>query len=446
MNTKTQSLAEAFPNIAAQWHPTKNKDLTPFDVTPFSGKKAWWFYPYDDPKTGKHFDFEWSSVITSRTNMSDGCPYLSNHAVWPGFNDLETRYPDIAKEWHPTKNGTLKPSEILYGSHKKVWWIHPYDVPDDFPIDHLRGKHFEFEWEAPIVARIQGHACPYLNNHAVWPGFNDLATTHPEIAKEWHPTKNGNLKPIDISAHSNQKVWWLLSYDVPNDYPISHLRGKHFDFEWMSQCNTRTSKNSNCPYLINRLIYSGFNDLETTHPEIAQFWHPTKNGNLKPCDVTYGSEKKIWWLYPYDDIKTGKHFDFEWQAVIFSFAQRQTCPFLSGKYVYTGFNDLSTLYPEIAKEWHPTKNGTLKPSEILYGSGKKIWWQCTNGHEWQASVNKRTSYINNTCPFCNLNSTHKIIPKSIAKYTKHISENYFEYNKDGNNLILTYEQLQNFRK
>lgn len=25
------------------------------------------------------------------------------------------------------------------------------------------------------------------------PGVNDLATVNPELAKEWHPTKNGNL-------------------------------------------------------------------------------------------------------------------------------------------------------------------------------------------------------------------------------------------------------------
>ena len=38
-----------------------------------------------------------------------------------------------------------------------------------------------------------------------------------------------------------------------------------------------------------------------------------------------------------------------------------------------GVNDLETLYPEVAAQWDHEKNGDLKPSMLLPGSGKRVW-------------------------------------------------------------------------
>ena len=108
---ENQSLLIQNPALAKEWHPTKNGALTPGDVTPYSREKVWWLYPYDDPKTGKHFDFEWRASVAKRTKGS-GCPYLSGRLAWPGFNDLESQNPELAKEWHPTKNGKLTPRDV----------------------------------------------------------------------------------------------------------------------------------------------------------------------------------------------------------------------------------------------------------------------------------------------------------------------------------------------
>ena len=115
-----------------------------------------------------------------------------------------------------------------------------------------------------------------------------LAETHPELAKQWHPTKNGDLKLEDVTAGSNKKVWWFLSYDVPEDYPVEHLRGKHFDFEWECIIQSRTRKGTGCPFLSNYAVLKGFNDLLTVRPDLAKEWHPTKNGSLTPRDVPAG--------------------------------------------------------------------------------------------------------------------------------------------------------------
>ena len=230
------------------------------------------------------------------------------------FVSLAEARPDLAKEWNYEKNGDLRPEDVSCGSGKKVWWKLPYD-------DHNTGKHFDFEWQAEINSRNAGKGCPYLKGKAVWPGFNDLLTINPELAAQWHPTKNGNLKPTQVTASSGYKVWWLLPYNDPNT-------GKHFDFEWQDTIAHRNDGRK-CPYLSGKIVFPGFNDLHTINPKLAKQWHPTKNGDLNPVQITAGSDKKAWWQLSYDDPNTGRHFDFEWQAKIYSRNEGAGCPYLT---------------------------------------------------------------------------------------------------------------------
>ena len=199
---RDNSLAAKCPELAKQWHPTKNGDLTPEDISYGSGKTVWWFLPYDDPKTGKHFDFEWQAVISSRASGGNGCPFLSKTpAVRAGFNDLKTLRPDLAAQWHPTKNGSISPQDVTCGSDMFVWWLLPYDDPET-------GKHFDFEWETSVNNRVKSGGNPFVDGNRVWKGFNDLATVWPELAAQWHPTKNRGIKPEETSDYGKRKVWW----------------------------------------------------------------------------------------------------------------------------------------------------------------------------------------------------------------------------------------------
>lgn len=56
------------------------------------------------------------------------------------------------------------------------------------------------------------------------------------------------------------------------------------------------------------------------------------------------------------------------------------------------------MYPDVSKEWHPTKNGLLKPSNVIPGSIIKVWWRCEKGHEWQSSVRNRS--LGHSCDIC----------------------------------------------
>lgn len=406
-------LATTNPELAAQWHPTKNNALTPRDVTGGSEKTVWWYLPYDDPKTGKHHNFEWTATINNRRKYPE-CPYLTGKRAWRDFNDLATTHPELTSQWHPFKNGELQPTQVTIGSSQKVWWFFPYDDPKT-------GKHFDFEWETAIKNRNKRPGCPFLTNQAVWVGYNDLLTTHPHIAKEWHPSKNKGLCPTDVSAGSDKRVWWYLPYDDP-------VTGKHFNFEWQATIKGRAGGNV-CPYLSGHDVWQGFNDLVTTHPALSREWHPTKNEALLPQHCSAGSCRKVWWLLPYDDPVTGKHFDFEWQAAIQNRTKGHECPYLTGNMIYPGFNDLLTTHPAIAAQWHPTKNATLSPSHVTAGSGRKVWWQMHVydesrneyvEYEWEASIASRT-LNGNGCPYLHDTKTPYLVKQclrnSLIKYT-----------------------------
>jgi DNA-directed RNA polymerase subunit RPC12/RpoP len=241
----------------------------------------------------------------------------------------------------------LTPKDVTVGSNKKVWWL---------------GK-CGHEWLTKIADRSKGRNCPYCASQKVLVGYNDLATKNPKLAKEWHPTKNGKLKPIDVLPNSNKKVWWL---------------GK-CGHEWEATISSRQG-GRDCPYCAGQKVMVGFNDLQTLNSQLAKQWHPTKNGLLTPSDVMPNSNKKAWWL---------GECGHEWEAVVSSRNRGNGCPYCASQKLLVGFNDLATLNPELAKQWHPTKNGDKKPSDFTPGANKKAWWICEKGHEWEALISSR---------------------------------------------------------
>ena len=74
------------------------------------------------------------------------------------------------------------------------------------------------------------------------------------------------------------------------------------------------------------------------------------------------------------------------------------CPYCSGRYAIKGENDLQTVNPSLAKEWNYEKNDGLTPMDVLPNSNKKVWWKCSEGHEWQSTINHRNN--GRGCPIC----------------------------------------------
>jgi len=363
----TNSFHTIFPELSKMWHTEKNGDLSPHDIVSKSKKKFWWKCP-DGP------DHEWISSPGNLTRWenTNGCPFCAGRKV-SVTNSLMTMAPDIMKIWHPEKNVGLTPNEIGYGSNKKVWWK-CYEGADH-------------EWMAGItdvyrISKIDSGIrvpCPFCRGLKV-SITNCLDNIHPEVASQWHPTKNGNLQPSDVVAGSNKKYWWKCA-EGP-------------DHEWRTSPDVRISRGGRgCPFCAGYKV-SITNNLYNNFPEIAKEWHPTKNGNLQPSDVVAGSNKKYWW-------KCTEGPDHEWSAVIGSRTRLGAkCPCCAGLKISIT-NSLATLYPTIASEWHPTKNGDLQPSDVVAGSNKKYWWKCNDipEHNWKTSIDARTR-AGTACPDC----------------------------------------------
>ena len=102
---------------------------------------------------------------------------------------------DLLDQWDGSRNGTLTPDTVSYGSRQKLWW-------------RCEQGHV---WQAAVYTRAGGESgCPYCAGKRPWPGFNDLASRFPDLAKEWHPTKNGDLTPDQVLWGSNRRVWLSL--------------------------------------------------------------------------------------------------------------------------------------------------------------------------------------------------------------------------------------------
>ena len=325
-------------------HPELAKEANGWDVNAFtygSGKVLSW-------KCALGHCYETS--IDKRTLRGHSCPFCSGHKVLPGFNDLKTTHPEIAAEafgWSPT--------EYSFGSVMKLPW--------KCPSDH--------EWKATVINRVkQNQGCAVCANKQIIVGVNDLATTHPDIAAQAL-----NWDTLKVVAGSEAKLKW-----------ICHL--KHI---WVAKPVSRTKQSSGCPVCTGRLVEPGFNDLETTNPEIA-----SQAFEWDPKSVSKGSNKKKFWR-----CSTG-HI---WQATVSSRINGSNCPVCSGHKVLPGFNDLETTHPELAKEaegWNP--------QDFSKASNKVMYWKCEKNHSWMAKIGNRTS-LGHGCPTC---STSGFDPNKIG--------------------------------
>lgn len=311
----------------------------------------------------------------------------------PGVNDLETLYPKIAAQWHPTLNGKLLPKQVAAHSNKVFFWVcdkgHIFDATAD--------------------KRVNGENCPFCNNRRLLVGFNDLESTYPLIAEEWDYEKNDG-SPKDYTFRSTSRVNWKCS---------------HCGNEWTAAIRDRVdSKYQLCPKCtaVKRGEEKHRQALERrggiTDPLLLMEWDYEKN-EKGPEDYTPKSNKIVYWICS----KCGHHFP----AKISNRTTRKSCACCSNKIVVAGINDLLTTHPQLAAEWHPTKNGELKPTEVSAGQAKRVWWICPEGHEYPATILHRSAGTN--CPICNSGRQtsfaeqavfyyiRKVFPDAINRYT-----------------------------
>jgi len=216
--------ATSNPELVKQWS-DKNASA-PNQYAPRSSQKVWWHCEKNH---------EWQARIVDRVNGSQ-CPYCTVVKLLPGYNDLKTRYPEIAAEW--SKQNEKTPEFYSPKSRENAWW----KCPD-----------CEYEYKAVIDARVKGLCCPVCSEYHIVSGFNDLLTTDSELCKEWDYEKNAHLSrplfPDKLSRNSKYYAWW---------------KGK-CGHEWKARICDRALKREGC-----LVCYNAFNDVL---PELAVVYY-----------------------------------------------------------------------------------------------------------------------------------------------------------------------------
>ena len=408
---KTGSLLDVNPSLAKEWHPTLNSSKTPAEVNPKSGKKFWWLCPICANS--------WEATVAKRAH-GRGCPYCNNKIVQKGVNDLQTVHPELAQEWHPTKNGEKQPSDYFPQSNQKVWWL---------------CSKCGHEWSTAISNRFNDRGCPNCSSErktsfpeqAVlfyfsqrYQTVNRYADTRYEIdvflpdinvgieydGRFYHNTETTRTKENKKDIHFQKLGIRIIRIkeDTHNTVEDSVV---HYDFDhsyknlpWaivqvMNMIDETVSipdidiDRDHAQILGQYIRAEKENSLASMNPLLVQEWSWEKNG-INPSMISCYSNKKAWWKCS----KCGQ----EYIAQIAKRSMGRGCPYCASKKVISGVTDLQTKYPALAKEWHPTKNGVLKPSDVAPMSNKKVWWLCSNGHEWEAVISNRT--LGNGCRVC----------------------------------------------
>ncbi len=321
-----RTLSQTHPEIAVQL-----VDQTLGDVITYgSAKKVDWLCP---------LGHTWPASPNSRSAMGSGCGVCAGKIVLLGFNDLASQNPTLASELVDPDLAKA----VTTKSGKKLQWR--------CPIGHV--------WEASVNTRAAGHGCSVCSSKKVVPGFNDVATTHPEAAAKLADPEVGR----HVTAFSAKKVMWLCD------------KGH----QWMAPV-ARVVGGAGCSVCSGMTVLPGINDIATANPVMAaELMDPDM-----ATKITAQSNQPVDWICS---------LGHTWRVSPNARRKNSQCPTCRNRKVLQGFNDLATTHPEIAVQ------AIDDVTSVTYGSHRLVTWKCDKGHEWAATPLSRT-LAQSGCPTC----------------------------------------------
>ena len=398
------------PELCSEWHPTLNENPPEFYM-PRSMDKVWW-----QCENGH----EWKAAIDSRTR-GNGCKYCAGQAATAERN-FEVMFPDTAKEWDYDKNEN-KPNEYTPYSNRKVWWKcpkgHSYET-----VIYNRAKgggcpkctHQQSRNELRILSELQFLFSDVEHRKKIEGYEVDIFLPSINLAIEydgwyWHKSKANkdrekqrDIEKLGIELLRVRETPLPKITDKDVMVSGSALLVKTDVDQLVSALDVEeevTAIYLRHDMFLNEELYTEYlsyfpsplphHSLAQLAPNLIEEWHPTKNHPLQPTNFTSRSEHKAWWVCK---------FGHEYQAIIRNRFDGTGCPTCSGR-IATTETCIAATHPELARLWHPTKNGPFTPENIKAGSSLKAWWKCSEGHEWQASPNNmKKPNRRSHCPHC----------------------------------------------
>ena len=377
------------------------------------------------------------------------CPYCVGRKVWSGENDLQTLYPELAREFDVEKNG-IKPDLISPKDTKSYWWTCANNHPSFFQrVDY----------------RVQRKSkCPYCTGRKVIAGETDLETLFPEIAKEWDVEKNGGIMPKEVSPNSYSSYWWTC----PKGHSYKKKVIQRTKFHKTIDCTKCVKAHSTSfpeqaiyyyikkcfPDAINRyrdifeqgmeldiyvptyrlgIEYDGiaFHKDEEQHIRERKKYLICKQLGIRLVRI---KDSKNTWNDTADDVfyVNQKMKDVELSMFLrslfgslFFFSKHSfSCDNKAEEYLnrYNGFptdfnvsrdrpkileylgdikDSLGVQYPTLSSMWSESANGNLTPFMFTPGSNYMATWKCPIcGNEWKSPISSMVSRNVQTCKTC----------------------------------------------
>jgi hypothetical protein len=257
-------------------------------------------------------------VLNKKFTTEEVKKYIINNGYVPLFDEYQGRIKITIQDLNGYKMD-INFSELKRGSIPRVFEIrNPHTInniklwcqlnkkPFELISNEYTGSNEKLQWRClkencnetfeKNWSSIQtGQGCPYCNGMQVGIS-NCLATKRPDLIKQWHPIKNGDLTPYDFTYGSDTKVWWLCD-------ECGH--------EWESKISNRLR--NGCPkhkvekMIIGKLKPSYDNNLLIVNPKLCEEWDYNKN-EKGPEEYYYGSGQRVWWKC--------KKCNYEWESQI----------------------------------------------------------------------------------------------------------------------------------
>ena len=327
-----------YPHLVAQLDARRNGPLAPEEITYASNRKLWWRCP-EGP------DHLWLAAVSHRTTRGDRCPFCVNQRV-SVTNALSKRAPAVARQWHPTRNGDLRPKDVVVGSHKRVWWKCP--------------KGPDHAWQTTVDARTTGgRGCPFCSGYRASQARN-FAVVSPHLISRGTPPRTAPSGPMDVSPYANRKVWWRVPRGAR-----SRVAGDR----------RRSDERHGVPLLRGqggvghqRPVEGGARGRPPVAPDHERRSPAAGRGRrLAPARVVEVPERARPRVAG-DRRRPDR--------------RRERLPVLRR----AAGDGARATSPSPRLTWSPSgtrpRTATLRPEDVAPRSSRPVWWRCARGHEW----------------------------------------------------------------
>lgn len=358
------TLFDDYPEFSDFWSKNNSQDPTQMTISGAKNNKFLWIC------SCCNLEFEEKlEVIIDKFSIIQGkelirvCPYCTEKIPKPS-ESLGGQKSFLRSEWLENLNGDI--NKIFCNSSDTVEWV-------------CRRCHRNFK--ARISERKENdNCCPYCSKRELAVGYNDLATTHPLVIKEWSALND--RESCSVMCNSNYRAWWKC--------PV--CKG-----EYQQEVQSKVIIKKPCPYCTNHKVLKGLNDLATTHPWLINEW--STSNDMDFSSLMSNSGYKAWWKC---SVCKGEYQ----QTVKKKILMKESCPYCQNNEVLKGFNDLETTHKHLMNEWDYLNNILLAdPTEINEKCSQTVWWICkeNSNHRYKLKINERIKYEKRSfisCPIC----------------------------------------------